>query len=81
VNLSHNSGETADARQIFHIVIEGCHGLLSLPESRCQVALDYANMPFIIAIATTIIAITRLHEIAISDRALARASALRDIFP
>ena len=81
MNLSHNSGETADAWQIVHIVIEGCQNLLSLLESGCQVALDYANMPFIIAIATTIIAITRLHEIAISDRALARASALRDIFP
>jgi hypothetical protein len=81
MNLSHNSGETADALQIFHIVIEGCHDPLSLLQLGCQVVLYYANMPFVIAIATTIIAITRLHESAISDRALARASALRDIFP
>jgi hypothetical protein len=38
-------------------------------------------MPLVIQIATAISAMIKLYEIAISDSALARASASRDIFP
>lgn len=46
-----------------------------------QVALNYLNMPLIIAITNTIVAMTKPQKIAISDISLARATALRNIFP
>jgi hypothetical protein len=46
-----------------------------------QVALNYLNMPLIIAITNAIVAMTRPQKMAVSDIALARANALRDIFP